>query len=61
MDDKPTWSPTYHAMDNLSWYTRFCVKPTLEEVALTKNRETMNLQNLTILDLLLTYCVEGTT
>ena len=24
----PTCRPTWHAMDNISWSTRFCVKPT---------------------------------
>ena len=26
--NKPTRSPTWLAMDNVSWFTRFCVKPT---------------------------------
>ena len=28
MDDKPKWSPTWHAMENVSWSTGFCIKPT---------------------------------
>ena len=26
--DKPTWSPTWHAMDYVSWSTGLCIKPT---------------------------------
>jgi hypothetical protein len=28
MDEKPTLSSTWHAMDYVSWSTEFCVKPT---------------------------------
>ena len=47
MDGKPTWNPTWHAMDNVSRPTGFCIKPT------SQNWETKTLQNLTILDILL--------
>ena len=43
MDGKSTW----HAIDNVSQPTGFCMKPT------SQNRETKTLQNLTTLDILL--------
>jgi hypothetical protein len=28
MDEKPAWIPTWNEMDNVSWATGNCVKPT---------------------------------
>ena len=54
MDAKPTWSPTWHAMDDVSWPTGFCVKHVhIIEMGLILNWETMTTyQNLITLDLL---------
>ena len=53
MDVKPTWSPTWHAMDDVSWPTGFCVKHAhVKEMGLILNWETMTIQNLITLDLL---------
>lgn len=45
---KPTWIPTWHAMNNVSWILR---QAHLKEVVLRENWETMTLKNLTTLDL----------
>lgn len=45
------WSYTWHTMDDVSWFTQFCMKSTLKEVDLIQNRGIMPFQNLTTLDL----------
>jgi hypothetical protein len=53
MDVKPTWSPTWRAMDDVSWPAGFCVKHVhIKEMGLILNWETMTIQNLITLDLL---------
>ena len=49
---KPTWSPTWNAMDNVSWSTGLCIKPASKYMGLTQKQEIMTLQNLTTLGLL---------
>lgn len=52
MDNKLSWSPTWHGMDKLSWFADILCEAHLQEVGLTLNQETMTLQNPTILDLI---------
>jgi len=28
VDEVPIWSPAWHAVENVSWSTGFCIKPT---------------------------------
>ena len=45
MEGRPTWSPTWHEMIDVSWSTRFCDKSTSKDAGLTQNRETVHFQN----------------
>lgn len=42
---KPTWSPTWHAMHNVPSSVKFSQAHHLKEVGLTQNWEIMTLQN----------------
>ena len=52
MDVKPTWIPTWHRIDHVSWSFGLFFKNHLLEVGLTQNQETMALQTLTTICLL---------
>ena len=58
---KSTWSTTWYQMDHVSWSLGFFSKEDLLEVGLTRNHETMPLQNLTTIDSLYLIMFEDST